>query len=121
MKSRNLPTEPLRRRFARLAASLGKTGWVLVGTIRPRRIPSRRGGSKTLLGPYYQWTFKDQGKTVTINLSASQVRAFQRAIDQNRRIEQRLAQMRSLSRLFLERTTEGVKRRKTQTLSGLHP
>ena len=125
MEKSDLSAERLRRRFERLAARLGKTGWVLVGTIRPRWIPARQpsghgtpavpgGAPKKLLGPYYQWTFKERGKTVTVNLSASQVQAFQRAIDEQRKLEKLLAEMRLLSRPFLEATTRGVKRRKTQ-------
>ena len=111
----------LRRQFERLAGPLAKTRWLLVGTIRPRRIPSRRDGSKQWLGPYYQWTFKEHGKTVTVNLSASQVKAFQRAIDENRRLETRLSEMRLLSRHFLEATTPSVKRRKPKREYGLRP
>jgi hypothetical protein len=111
MESSDRRVERLRRRVARLATQLGKARCLLVGTIRPRRIPARRGASRKLLGPYYQWTFKDRGKTVTVNLSASQVAPFQRAIDQQRHVEALLAQMRTLSRQFLEATSQGVKRR----------
>lgn len=113
MSTRDPRPERLRRQLQRLAARLGKTRRVLVGTIRPRRIPARRGASRKLLGPYYQWTFKEAGKTVTVNLSASQVAPFQRAIDQQRRVEELLARMRALSRQLLEATTQGVKRRNT--------
>ena len=114
MNTHDSGPERLRRRLRRLAALVGRNEWVLVGTIRPRTIPARRGASGNLLGPYYQWTFKEQGKTVTVNLSAEQVRPFQRAIDRQRRIEATLLEMRRLSRQFLEATTRGVKRRKQQ-------
>ena len=114
MQKSERPAERLRRRLERLAAQLGKTGRLLVGTIRPRWISARRGGLKKRLGPYYQWTFKERGKTITVNLSASQVNAFQRAIDEQRHVEKLLAEMRALSRQFLEATTPGVKRRKPQ-------
>lgn len=104
--------ERLRRRLKRLAAQLGRTGCVLVGTIRPRWIPGRHGKSPKPLGPYYQWTFKERGKTVTVNLAASQVKLFQQAIDRQRRAEELLAEMRDLSRQYLEATTDGVKRHK---------
>jgi len=111
----------LRRRFERLAGRLAGTGWVLVGTIRPRWLPPRRGGSKKRLGPYYQWTFKEAGKTVTVNLSAAQVKPFQRAIDRQRKQEALLAQMRTISRQYLEATTHGVKRRKPPPPNALRP
>jgi hypothetical protein len=112
MIERAVSAERLQRRFERLARQLGKTGWVLVGTIRPRRIPARHGASRKLLGPYYQWTFKERGKTVTVNLSAAQVEPFQRAIDQQRKLDELLGQMRALSRQFLDATTQGVIRRR---------
>jgi hypothetical protein len=111
MKPRPEDPERLRRRIECLAAHLSRTGCVLVGTIRPRWMRARRGKAKRRIGPYYQWTFKDQGKTVTVNLSAAQVKPFQQAIDCQRRADQILAEMRALSRLFLEATTQGVKRR----------
>ena len=66
------------------------------------------------VGPY-QWTWKQEGKTVTVNLSASQARAFQRAIDNHRELTSLLAEMRVLSRQILEATTVGVKKRKPRT------
>jgi len=63
-------------------------------------------------GPYYEWTFKQDGRTVTVNLSASQQRHFRRAIERQRRLAATLDQMRAISREFLEATTKGVSRRK---------
>jgi hypothetical protein len=98
----------LRRRFRRLAAKLGHVGWILHGTVRPRRI---RAPGKTL-GPYYQWTFKQTGKTVTVNLSRRQLNPWRRAINEQRKTERLLDEMRRLSRAFLEATIPGVKKRK---------
>lgn len=113
---KKISTPRLQRRLARLATELGATRAVLVGTIRPRWLPARRkapGVAERKLGPYYQWTFKEKGKTITINLSAAQVKPFQRAIDAQRKAEAILAEMRVLSRQLLEATTPGVKRRKS--------
>jgi hypothetical protein len=63
-------------------------------------------------GPYYQWTFKRAAKTVTVNLTASQARIYQRAIDAHRKLEQITDEMRELSLKILEAKTEGVKKRK---------
>ena len=106
--------ERLRRRFERLAGRIGKSGWILVGTIHERRIPrsGARGAAANTYGPYYQWTFKREARTVTVNLSGSQVRAFRRAIERQRKLEAILAEMRSLSRKYLEATTHGVPKRK---------
>jgi hypothetical protein len=64
-------------------------------------------------GPYYQWTFKREGKTITVNLTKEQAKLYQRAIDNNREMEETLKEMRVLSEKILEAQTEGVKRRKT--------
>jgi len=103
--------DPLRRRYERLRRRLAKVGWVLHGTITAR-YDRRVGPGRPPRGPYFQWTFKRDGKTVTVNLSASQAKAYQKAIDEQRKLEKLLAEMRALSRQFLEATTQGVKRRK---------
>jgi len=107
--------QQLKRRYERLAAQLAKVGPVVQGTITERLItkpdPHDSKATKTI-GPYYQWTFKQNAKTVTVNLSPSQAKAFQKAIDNNRKLEEIIKEMRSLSREILEATTEGVKKRK---------
>ena len=108
----------LRRRYARLAARLGRVGLVLQGTITERTIvrPERAAPHRRkVYGPYHQWTWKQEGKTVTVNLSASQARLFQRAIDNHRKLAALVSEMRALSRQILEATTVGVKRRKPRT------
>ena len=119
MKSRkDPPTAALRRRYERVRARVAKIGLVLQGTITERTItrpnPVQRDQQNTY-GPYYQWTRKHDGKTVTVNLSASQARAFQRAIDNHRKLVELLREMRALSWQILEATTAGVKRRKPRT------
>ena len=112
------PTAALRRRYERVRARVGKIGLVLQGTITERTItrpnPVQRDQQNTY-GPYYQWTRKHEGKTVTVNLTASQARAFQRAIDNHRKLVELLREMRALSWQILEATTAGVKRHKPRT------
>ena len=102
----------LKKRYALLAARLARTGPLLQGTITERFIEKKKDGCTFSTGPYYQWTFKRQGKTVTVNLSPVQVRKFQKAIDNNRTAEEILREMRELSREILEATTKNVIRRK---------
>lgn len=108
--------ERLRRRYERLEARLAKPGPIIQGTITAHTItkedPSLSGKTRTI-GPYYQWTFKRSAKTVTVNLSAQQAKHFQKAIDNNRRIEEVLDQMRELSIVILNATTKGVVKRNT--------
>ena len=114
MKTRsNLKT--LRRRFDRLREQFCKLEWILQGTITERldtRESPKGSGQPVTRGPYYQWTFKRQGKTVTVNLTKGQAKVYQKAIDNHRKLEELLHEMRAVSLEFLEATTESVKRRK---------
>lgn len=113
--SGNRAADARERRYVRLAAELAKTGLVLQGTITERTIqrddPQAPGKQKSY-GPYYQWTFKQHGKTVTVNLTAAQAKTYQRAIENHRKMENILEEMRTLSKEILESTTTGVKKRK---------
>jgi hypothetical protein len=107
----------LRQRYAVLATRLGKLGLVLQGTITKRTIvrqdPDNPGKEKAY-GPYYQWTRKQRGKTVTVNLTASQAKTYQKAIDNHRKMEKIINEMRALSLQICEATTKGVKKRKAR-------
>ncbi len=105
----------LKKRYTKLTAQLSATDLILQGTITERTITTKGRGARPepkTLGPYYQWTFKREGKTVTINLSKAQTRPFQKAIDANKKVEGILKQLRELSREILEASTKGVQRRK---------
>ena len=67
-----------------------------------------------MYGPYYQWTWKQKGKTVTVNLTPSQAQAYRQAIGNNQALEETLREMRSLSLNVLEATTPGVKKRRSR-------
>ena len=107
----------MQRRYARLTSRLARLGFILQGTITERTVlradPHAPGKEKTY-GPYYQWTFKRRGKTVTVNLTASQAKTYQRAIDNHRKMEKTLEEMRTLSLEILEAKTQGVRRRKSK-------
>ena len=105
----------MQRRYTRLTERLSKLGLVLQGTITERtvvRADPQTPAKEKIYGPYYQWTFKRAGKTVTVNLTASQAKTYQRAIDTHRKMETILDEMRTLSLEILEATTQGVKKRK---------
>lgn len=111
-------TPTMEKRYARLTARIAKLGFVLQGTITERSIvrddPQSPGKDKTY-GPYYQWTFKRSAKTVTVNLTPRQARIYQRAIDNHRKLEKILDEMRTLSLTILEAKTPGVTKRKSRT------
>ena len=112
---KNPEIERMRTRYARLTARLAKLGPVLQGTITERTIqrddPGRPGKQKNY-GPYYQWTFKRDGKTVTVNLTYAQAKIYQKAIDNLRKMDEVLTEMRELALRILESTTKGVQKRK---------
>lgn len=106
--------EDLTRRYQALAATLAATGPILQGTITERVIARKTGkgnAEEKSYGPYYQWTYKSAGKTVTVNLAAGQAKVFGKAIKNNQTIEKTLANMRELSRQLCEASAEGVKKR----------
>lgn len=107
--------EKMRRRHARLAQKLSRTGLIAQGTITERTIERQdknEPGNTRKYGPYYQWTFKSKGKTVTVNLSKAQVKYYKRAIENHRRMEAIVTEMRELSLCILQQTTQGVVIRK---------
>lgn len=54
-------------------------------------------------GPYFQWTYKVGGKTVTVKLSRQAAPLYQAAVKQNRKLRTVLARMERLSRAALAR------------------
>lgn len=102
-----------KKRYNELRKSLSRVGYVLHGTITKRVI--EREGRK--FGPYYQWTFAKNGKTVTYNLSEEQEEEFSKAIQNLKEIKKTLKEMEKLSLEILEETTKGVKKRKKRSLS----
>jgi hypothetical protein len=108
----NRSIEAKRRRLERLRRKLGKIGPVLQGTITERVVVrDTRGEAGKRYGPYYQWTTKKHGKTVTVNLARRQAKSFQKAIDNHRELERIVSEMRDLSLEILEQTTAGVQKR----------
>ena len=89
-------------------------GLVLTGTITARmdrRADPRHPRRMIERGPYYQWTFKERGKTRTVNLSAQQAKVFGQAIRNQRKLEQIALEMRDLSLKILQARTVGVRKR----------
>jgi Family of unknown function (DUF6788) len=115
-------SQTMRRQYARLKGRLLTLGPILQGSILPRTIARRdprAPGRKRQYGPYYQWTRKIGGRTINVNLSPAQAKAFGRAIAQHRRLEAILDRMRQLSLKMLEASTEGVKKRKPRKFNDL--
>jgi hypothetical protein len=119
-RGKNTKIIRLMARYEALATQLSKTGLILQGTITERSIESGEDKEK-VYGPYYQWTRKIKQKTVTVNLSRSQTKVYQKAIDNNKKLEKIIKEMLALSMKILEATTEGVKKRKSKQNQQLKP
>ena len=105
----------LTKRYQSLANKLAGAGPILQGSISERVIKGQKGAKQKegqTYGPYYQWTFKEDGKTRTVNLTSQQAKVYQKAIDENKKTALILGEMRALSRKILEAETKGVKTRK---------
>lgn len=99
------------RRYETLQTRIGQTGLVLVGTITrrmDRRPDPESPGAIKEYGPYYQWTFKEKGKTKTVNLTAKQARHYGKAIRNHRALGKMILEMRNLSLKILQATMKGV-------------
>lgn len=104
----------LKKDYEQLKREILPLGLITQGSITSRVIFKTNSADhhkKKKLGPYYQWTWKKQGRTVTVNLSASQVNEFKKAIANNRQLEKIVKQMRLLSMQILDRSTVGVAQR----------
>jgi len=99
----------------RLAASLAQIGFTWPGTIQARKLRcgksqcSCRSDPDSLHGPYYYWTTKVRNKTVSKMLTEPEVKTLQAWIENRRKLEKTLKQMKKLSQqtaaiLFKDKT-----------------
>ena len=92
----------LEQRHRELAAQIAQVGIVAAGSVTHRYTRCTSTGCRcnadppTLHGPYWQWTAKVNGKTVTRRLSAREAELYQEWIGNDRRIRDLLAQIRAI-------------------------
>ncbi|MHB8351659.1 MAG: DUF6788 family protein [Thermoplasmata archaeon] len=102
----------LRREFERHRGELSRVGFFLRGSVVRRFMPCGRAGCRCqgspprLHGPYYQWTRKVRGKTVTVRLTPEVARVYLAWIKNGRGLDDLLAKMEKVS----ERAVEGLRR-----------
>jgi hypothetical protein len=90
------------RRHRELAAQIAEIGIVAAGSVTRRFTRCTSVGCRcnadppTLHGPYWQWTAKVNGKTVTKRLTAKEAQLYQEWIGNDRRIRTLLAQIRKV-------------------------
>jgi hypothetical protein len=90
----------LKKRFERCKTQLFALDWVTQGSLSQ----SPQGN--------WRWTRKVKAKTVTVALSDQQTELFRRAIDDHRKLEKLIDQMRAISQQVLLNSVEGPARRK---------
>ena len=97
------------RRFQELKADLARIEYFSKGTVLARMIkcgkPKCPCGAdlKKRHGPYFEWTYKEQGKTVNVRLTAEAAPLFQAASKQYRKLKSTLARLEKLSRQAITR------------------
>ncbi|MHB8319440.1 MAG: DUF6788 family protein [Acidimicrobiales bacterium] len=90
-------------RQTRIAAELGRAGFALPGTVLVRTMTCGRQNCRChadpprLHGPYFQWTRKVSGKTVTLNLTEEQWERYKEWFDNAKRLRELLAELETLS------------------------
>jgi alkanesulfonate monooxygenase SsuD/methylene tetrahydromethanopterin reductase-like flavin-dependent oxidoreductase (luciferase family) len=91
------------RRYRELAAQLAEIGLISSGSVTHRYTRCGTQGCKCHddppqpHGPYYQWTAKVGGKTVTRRLSAHEAELYQEWIANDRRMRHLIGQMRQVA------------------------
>jgi hypothetical protein len=90
-------------RYRELAAQLASIGLIHSGSITRRYTRCATPGCKCHAdppqphGPYYQWTTKTNGKTVTRRLNETEAELYQEWIANDRRLRQLIQQMRQIA------------------------
>jgi hypothetical protein len=91
------------RRYRELAGRLAEIGLIASGSITKRSTRCATPGCHChadppqLHGPYFQWTAKVNGKTVTRRLSADEAQIYEEWIDNDRQLRAVIAEMREIA------------------------
>jgi alkanesulfonate monooxygenase SsuD/methylene tetrahydromethanopterin reductase-like flavin-dependent oxidoreductase (luciferase family) len=91
------------RRYRDLAAQLADIGYITSGSITQRHTRCANPNCRCHAdppqphGPYWQWTAKIDGKTVTRRLTQTEADLYQQWIDNDRQLRQTIAQMREIA------------------------
>jgi hypothetical protein len=104
----------LAKQFNECAREARAEGYILKGSVVRRHLVRGRGEEEKRYGPYYLWTRKEGGKTVTVALDKAQALAIRDAITRLRQLDRQLAKLRALSERILFLVSDGVPRRNRQ-------
>lgn len=90
-------------RYAELAGQLAEVGFIAAGSITHRYTRCASPGCRCNAdpaqphGPYYQWTAKVNGKTVTRRLTPNEARLYQEWISNDRKLRALITKMRQVA------------------------
>lgn len=107
-------------RYDRLRRSLAEIGFVCKGSMVRRHMPCGRSGCRCAQGtdhwhgPYYQWTRKVKGKTVTVRLAPEQAELMSGFVRNDRQLRRIVSQMRAISLKVVQAQIGTVSRRRTR-------
>jgi hypothetical protein len=96
------------RQIATELATLTRTGQVLPGSLQQRHTYCGKPGCACQAdpprphGPYWQWTRKSAGKTITRRLTPDQIERYRPWIENDRRIRELLNRLEALGIAHLE-------------------
>ena len=91
------------RRYRELAQRLADIGLISSGSVTRRYTYCATTGCRCHAdppqphGPYYQWTTKVNGKTITRRLNATEAKLYKEWIDNERKMRRLIAQMRQVA------------------------
>ena len=102
------------QRFEELKAVLAQIKYFSKGTVLSRMVKCGRPkcpcgvDPKKRHGPYFEWTYKEHGKTVNVRLTADAAPIFQNAAKQYRALKSTLARLEKHSRQAITRLARQV-------------
>jgi hypothetical protein len=97
------PSRRQQDRAAGIAAELASLGLALPGTLIQRHVRCGKPGCRchadkpVLHGPYWQWTRKTGGKTITRLVSDDQLDDYRQWLDNHRRLRALVAELETLT------------------------
>jgi hypothetical protein len=99
------------RRFNANLQEIRLDGYILQGSVVRRHFRQKGPTGVKTYGPYYLWTRKKAGKTVSVALTKEQAGLILAAIRRQRRLDKQLMQIRTLSEQIIRAITPGVSTR----------
>jgi hypothetical protein len=107
--ARDLVLQRYEAQFRALRAQLAELSFFCKGTVLERRTtcgkPACACGTEPARrhGPYFEWTYKETGKTVNVRLTPEAVAAYRAGTAEWRRLRRLLTRLESLSRRAISR------------------